>query len=132
MQTIKIGFCGRDYYFAYNGNAMFQLRDILPEGDPIERLQSMLSMQDHDSFHNLCKVVSVLSEQGELIRRYQGYENQDMLTEEMVSVMATPLDMIDLKNAVVSAVLAGYKREVEPQGDVDLGLAEIQKKRKKR
>lgn len=70
-----------------------------------------------------------LANDGELCRREAGKDHRKMLTLEDISMRMKPLDYMLLKNAVVNAIVAGYRREVDSGEDVDLGLAELNEKK---
>lgn len=70
-----------------------------------------------------------LANDGELCRREAGQDHRKMLTLEDISMRMKPLDYMLLKNAVVNAIVAGYRREVDSGEDVDLGLAELNEKK---
>lgn len=70
-----------------------------------------------------------LANDGELCRREAGQDHRKMLTLEDISMRMKPLDYMLLKNAVVNAIIAGYRREVDSGEDVDLGLAELNEKK---
>ena len=70
-----------------------------------------------------------LANDGELCRREAGNDPRKMLTIDDISMRMSPLDYMLLKNAVVNAIVAGYRREVNSTEEVDLGLAEINEKK---
>ena len=63
------------------------------------------------------------------MRRELGYDNAPMLTTESALVLATPMDMIALRKAVMDAIVAGFDREVSYDGYIDLGLMELEQKK---
>ncbi len=107
----------------YNGTALFAVRDIV--GD---NLIDTLTLDTAQGYDDLCRIVAVLAEQGELVRRYEGYDKGPMLSADDVRLLTRPADIPDLKRAVLSAVMLGYGREINPDKEVDLGLRELQKK----
>lgn len=70
-----------------------------------------------------------LANDGELCRRADGYEPRRMLTLDDLSLRMSPYDYVLIKDAVVKAIMAGYRREVDSNEDVDLGLAELNEKK---
>lgn len=125
MKVEKITVGGRDYYLAFNGSAKFAL-DELCGGKSIVGL----TQPDTKEANNLLfQAVSILAEQGELVRRYYGYDKDEMLEAESLPLLLTPMDMLTLKTALYCAVSRGYGREIQDTGgEVDLVLQEIQKK----
>lgn len=123
MNQIEITLAGKQYSLLFNGYAMFAEQELFGETGMIEEIQQNTAK----GFEALCKAVCLLAEQGELARRYEGHEAQEMLSVDQVRVLATPIDMLMLRTAVVRAVMKGYGREIE-ETEKDLGLAELEKK----
>ena len=44
-------------------------------------------------------------------------EKQDLLTEETVELLTTPLDLADYRDAIMTAMVKGTKREVVSEDD---------------
>ena len=125
MKSVKTTLGGREYYLLFNGEAMFRLQDLYGEKPIFE----VLAPNDRAAFGELCKVLAILAEQGELARRQLGYDKGPMLTEEQARALITPAEILALKLEVFKAVALGYGREVEDtSGAVDLVLAELEKK----
>ena len=74
-------------------------------------------------------LLAELVNDGELCRREKGLEPMKMIRAEDFSLRMQPLEYIRLKDAVIQAIGAGYKRETDSNEEVDLGLAEIKKKK---
>lgn len=122
--SIELG--GRKYALLFNGYAMFAERDMFGEAGMLELIQANTA----EGFEALCKAVALLAEQGELVRRYEGHEPDELLTLERIRVLATPLDVPALRMAVINAMVKGYGREVEDE-EKDLGLTELEQKKTK-
>ena len=116
---------GATFWFYYNAAAMFQLSEI---PDAVR----LMSTDSKDSLHAACTVARILSEQGELMRRHQGYDRSDMLDPEEIELFATPKDLIRLKSALVREISIGLELEVEPEEDIDIGLQMLAAKNKKK
>lgn len=82
-----------------------------------------------DSFQNVRWFAVELANDGELCRRRAGYDPRAMLTIDDISLRMPPIEYVILKNAVVNAIVAGYKREINSNEEVDLGLAELHEKK---
>lgn len=122
MGDIKIEIGGQEYYLLYNGAAMFAIDD---GGNISDRLWDTSAA----GFDWICQAVAVLAEQGELARRYMGYDKGPLLTADAVKALTMPIDIIQLRQAVFRAVMAGYGREIKDDDqEIDLGLVELQKK----
>lgn len=129
MKAIKATLAGQEHYLVFNGSAMFAFED--ESGGAGGMLDELTD--DRSGFDKLCRAVTILAEQGELVRRHFGYDQRPMLTEETVRALATPKDIVQLKQAVINAVMQGYGREVtDDQEEVDLGLVELEQKKTKR
>lgn len=110
----------------FNGAAMFEIEERF--GGATKLLDEL--SDGREGFDKLCQATAILAEQGELVRRHFGYEPGPMLTEETVRALATPKDIVLLRQAVINAVMQGYGREVtDDQEEVDLGLAELEQKK---
>lgn len=129
MKSVKISLGGESYYLTFNGAALFDIEERF--GGSTKLLDELNA--GREGFDKLCQATAILAEQGELVRRHFGYEPGSILTEETVKALATPKDIVLLKQAVINAVMQGYGREVtNDQEEVDLGLAELQQKKTKR
>lgn len=70
-----------------------------------------------------------MANDAELVRRGEGYDKGDMLTEDDIQITNPALYRI-YKQAVLKAIEIGYTREVEdPEEEIDLGLQELNKKK---
>lgn len=123
MNQVEITFGGKQYSLLFNGYALFAEREMFGDKGMVEEIQQNTAA----GLEALCKAVCMLAEQGELARRYEGFEPQETLSVDQVRVLATPMDLLMLRTAVVRAVVKGYGREVEEE-EKDLGLAELEKK----
>ena len=122
--TIKLG--GREYYLVFNGSAMFAVEEVF--GGASQMIDTIRE-EGSKAFDSLCKAMVILAEQGELVRRFMGYETQPMLTEESLKIVAAPLDIALMKQAVTRAVIVGFGREIEDDTETDLGLIELNQKK---
>ena len=118
-------FQGKTYHVAYNAWAMFQIQDLSEKRDVMD----VLTENGSEDFPLFCKAAEIMSEAAESIRRYEGRDSEGTLKGEQVSCMATPMDILNLRQAMLAAVIYGYGREIEEENEeIDLGLAELQKK----
>ena len=119
---IKIN--GKTYDLLFNGAAMFAIRDKFETDNITELITENTAL----AFQRTCKIAVILAEQAELARRWLGHTARDMLTEEELLVSVSPLGIMQLKTALVDAMLAGYKRE-NNDDEIDIGLTELNKKK---
>lgn len=118
---IEITFKNETYFLLYNGAAMFELKDI----------KNIYKAVTGD-FEAFCRIVATLSRQGELLRRYEGYDTGKVLDEKTLRITALPYEVLELQQAATKAVLSGLKREVEEEKkERDLSLEKFKKKQGK-
>lgn len=118
-------FYGKTYYLMYTGNAFFDLLDEF--GEPSDIVTKILP-NTREAFDITCKVASVLSEQGAMVRSYMGHKKTDVLESETFKATARPINLIALKRAVSNEIFSGANREENEEEEIDLGLQELQKK----
>lgn len=125
MKAEQIALDGKDYFLIFNGSAKFAIDELC--GD--ESIVTLTQPNTREAIEYLYKAVSILAEQGELVRRHFGYDRGDMLTVESIQLLTTPTDNPELKLAVYQAITRGYGREIEDdEKEVDLVLQELEKK----
>lgn len=128
MRAVKLTLAGRERYLAYTVEAMFQLEARF--GGTQELIEAV-SANSREGFQAACQAASVLAEQGELARRYMGYDCAPIPSAEEIAATTAPSGIAALKTAVASAVSLGFGREIEPENDeVDIGLAELNEQKK--
>ena len=127
MKAVPVTLLGHTYYLLYNGAAMFACNDAFGAGKILE----CIAPNDLEGYEAQCKAVVILAEQGELSRRYYGYDSSEMLTAERLKLETSPVELLAMKQALMKAVLLGYGREIGEDDDqtIDLGLAELNKKK---
>ena len=123
MNEVKVTVCGTEYHLLFNGYAMFAAQDMFEN----RQLGEIVQDNTAEGFVNLCRVFCLLAEQGELARRYEGYDKGETPDEEQLRAAVMPYDVIAMRQSVLEALMRGYKRDV-PEEETDLGLAELQKK----
>lgn len=128
MKAVKITLGGQEYHLLFNGAAMFATDDAFGSGG---KILDVIGGNGKESFDALCKAVSILGEQGELARRALGYDKGEIPSEETVKALASPVDSVVLKRAVLNAITIGYGREVRSDEPTDLGLVELERKQGK-
>lgn len=132
MKTIPFTYGPKTLYLYFNGSAMFALEgldkdraDDQPE--VIERMQQVTP----DGIALLCKVAEILATQGEHCRRYLQYTPERIPSAQELMDILSPVQVLGLRSAVVRAIHEGWTQtESEPDGDIDTGLAELEKKTK--
>ena len=71
MKTAKVTLADATYYLAFDGEAMFTLRDDF--GGTQLALEA-IEQDTRESFAATCAIAAVLAERGELLRRRLGYD----------------------------------------------------------
>ena len=127
MKARRITLAGQDYYLVFNGAAMFEVEDRFGSSS---KLLEDIGTPGRDGFAALCGGLAILAEQGELARRALGYDKGPILAEATVSTLTIPAELTPLRKALMAAIMAGYGREVESDQDVDLGLLELEQKKR--
>lgn len=126
MKTTEYRFHGKTYHLCLNGAALF---DIYDRYGTKGFVTDVIKGNGKKSFQATCWFLQKLAEQGELVRRYQGYEHGKFPTAEYFAAMLRPLDVPAAKQAIAEAVAQGFARECsDDSGPVDEGLAELEKK----
>lgn len=125
MKTVEYKLNGQTYHLCLNGSALF---DIYEKYGSKGFVTDHIKGGDKKSFSATCWILAKLAEQGELVRRHQGFDHGKFPTELMFRAMLGPLDVLDANHAIGLAVALGFRRETGEDEEVDLGLVEIQKK----
>lgn len=60
-------------------------------------------------------LIVLLANQSVLIHNLQNAEKRELLTEEAVELLTSPLDLADYKNTILEAMMKGTKRYVESE-----------------
>lgn len=129
MKAVKITLAGREQYLAYTGEAMFQLQEKF--GTAAELLGA-IGKNTREGLSVACEAAAILAEQGELARRYLGYDKGPIIDAETIRATITPGEIAALKLAIPAAMELGYGRDVvEDNDEVDLGLAELNAQKKR-
>lgn len=118
---------GREYWLVCTADAYF---DILAAygGDFGEKILAA----GRDGFDCAIGCLCILAREGELCRRYMGYEPLDMMNEEEIRRVTLVGDIGKIQACVLSAIEAGMRIEKEADeknaGPVDVGLLKFEKK----
>lgn len=124
-----VNYRGEEHYFLFNGMGMFALEDMFGGKEYLDRVNE----NSAEGLNTLVAVATVLSEQGELARREIGLDKKKIMSKADwgAPLMLQPRDIYSLRTGCIDAVNLGYMQEVsDGDEEVDLGLVELQKKRK--
>lgn len=120
-----------EYWLVYTADAYFEIAEKYG-ADFTEKIRP----GSREAYNIAVGCFCILAREGELCRRYMGYDERPIVTEEDVRRTHLPDGVAPLKDAVWKAVLAGLRVEVEEEkkkkpGEkkpVDVGLLEFEKK----
>lgn len=117
---------GTEYYFLYDGEALFRIQDefgpgVLPE----------MSLTQPGSLENILRVSEIPTEQAAKKCKKYGIDDVPVFKkEEFLTADPMPFMYLDLQKACIDAANIGFERE-QQDGDeeIDLILLKQQKKR---
>ncbi len=127
MKLIPFELDKQEYHLLFNGAALFDVYDQFgDEGSVLDHING----NSRDAFDAVCWYLKELAAQGELYRRYLGYDKLAIPTTELFAVFLSPLDVTRARMAIQAAISAGFGREEAPEEPerVDKSLAEFEKK----
>lgn len=128
MKTYIYKIKNETLHLLYNAEAMIRITE-LGDGD---KISDITKNKTKESFDKLLKIVCIMAEQGELYRRYLGYEPANIITEDALRIIATPKDWAVLKVGVLQAFVEGMSQDcTDEDEEIDLGLMELNKDKKK-
>lgn len=118
---------GKDYYLLFNVPVLLAIED---EYGPA--YVDTLNVKTEEGIRLMLRLVSLMSEQGELARREIGLDAREIKPLSESLTLLQPAQRTELFNACITAHNIGNLRELADEDEeVDLGLIELQKKRKK-
>lgn len=126
MKIVPFEIGGRVVHLCLNGQVLFDFYDKFGYGESITTHWDKKTKQ---TFDDVCWMLAKLSEQGELVRRWQGLDRCPIMIEQFFRANIGVRDVPRAWSAVLRAIDAGFEREEkDKRQDIDLGLAELQKK----
>lgn len=128
MKGFEITFEGTVYTLFYSGEAMFDIDEIIGEA----KINEAVNPKTKEGFQKLCKVVAIMAEQGELMRRYMGYEPREVLEAVHIRLFSDPVGRLDLYTAVMNAYVLGLGRDItgDKKKEVNLTRSAMLSKKK--
>lgn len=131
MKTIEYKIGPKTLHLYMNGDAMFAIQALDGETDGSADAVERMMANDADGVNLLCKIAHILATQGELCRRYLQYSHSRIPTAEELFLILSPMQIVGLRTAVIQTINEGYSQpESDDDGDIDTGLAELEKKTK--
>lgn len=125
MKVHEVDLCGQHLYLLLNGQALF---DIYDKFGTKGFITDPLKDNNKAGFEATCFFLAKLCEQGELLRRWEGQTRGPVFSEQFFRVNLAPREVAAAKDAILAAIVLGFRREEKETGDLDLGLVELQKK----
>ena len=113
--TIRIG--GIDYPMLLTTRAT---KEIAKRYGGLENLgEKLLKAENFEmALDEIVWLIVLLANQSILVHNLQNPEDkQELLTEEAVELLTSPLDLSDYKDAIMNSMLKGTKRHVESEPD---------------
>lgn len=107
--TITLG--GTDYQLILTTLAT---KSIARRYGGLENLGSKLANSEHfeEALDEIVWLITLLANQSILIHNLWNEEKKTLLTEEIVELLTSPYDLAEYKNAIMSAMYRGSKREI--------------------
>lgn len=128
MTTVEYELGGQTWHLLLNGAAYFDILDKY--GTEADGILEHIRPGDKAGFEATCWILAKLAEQGELWRRYQGYDNGPFLTAQRARAEMLLPYVASAKLAITEAVARGFARETkDPEPEyVDKTLQRLKKK----
>ena len=123
MDGLSVTFREHKYTLLFNGNARFDIADLIG----LDGFSAKICEDSREGLDALCEAATIMFEQGELSRRHAGLDSASYPSKDTLRQTLLPVEIMNLRKAVLDAYGQGYGREVE-NVEIDLALAEFQKK----
>lgn len=130
-KLISVNFNGKTYYLNYSMAVMF---DVTEKYGDVQALLSSIQKGGKEEFDNVRWLFARLAEDGELCRREAGYDKQEFIKPEEITLRMKPYEYAEIVQGIIDAVTYGFYREVEnvnEDSEIDIGLAELNQKKTK-
>lgn len=100
---------GETYALSFTAEALFTVYDRFGVTDDILSATKCLE-PSAEGWKNCCWLAALMASQGELQRRYQGYDRKPMVTMEQLRTGFMAAESLDLRKAVRAALEQGFSR----------------------
>lgn len=126
-RTVTVSINGKERTLNYSIEIMFEMAEKY--GNINKALEAM-AQDNKEGFEAVQWFALKMANDGELLRREQGYEKAPLLSEKDISSRIHPLEYSSLRDAVIEAIILGYQRDIKSESEeVDLGLVELNAKK---
>ena len=134
---IKTKFNGREICLFMNGWAMFELDEIkvawndghVETVDRISGTGELLSKLDAERLPILAQTAEILQRAANSANRALGLDGFEVVPADQILALAKPKDLPALQNAVMQAIIDGFKTDAEHDEVVDVFMVENMKKK---
>jgi len=92
-------------------------KSIIRRYGGIENLGEMLSNSDdfEKTLDEVIWLITLLANQSIMIHNLWNEDKKNVLTEEIVELLASPFDLAEYKNAILAAMYKGTKRNIKSE-----------------
>ena len=120
MRSVKFKYRGQEYILAATACALFTIYDEYGTGDIFAQTGCM--EPSAMGWETACRIAAMLSEQGELQRRALGRDKGEILDADILFRTASPVDALNVREAIREALRLGFSREVVEDEDQEVNL----------
>ena len=113
----------RGHKLLYNAAAHFNASDKYVGG-----LLTETSKGGIEGLTAICWALAEMSAQAEAMNKYMKHDTQEPLKADALMVTMRPREIVEARQAILDAVIHGLATEEDENKEVDLVLAELQKK----
>lgn len=126
-RTEKVFINGNQYTLNYGMAVVWELEEKYKTAAEAMKL---VVKGGKDGFDATRWLAVKMANNGEMLRRQQGYDKQPFLAEKDIQPTMNPGEYIPLATAVCHVLNIGYEQEYDdPNKEYDLGLAELNEKK---
>lgn len=125
---VKFQFHGRELHLLYNGNLLYEIQEKY--GDEAN-VFTLCQDNTRAAFLAACNIITMMCEQGELLRRYLGYDPAETPKLEWFRTCSSYGDVGLIKNAIFRTAAHDVDSGVV-EDEIDLGLLELEASEKKK
>lgn len=126
-RMIEVNIGGLKRYLNFSVEVMFDMEDAFGS---LNAAMDMMKKGGREGFDTFKWFFIHMANDAELARREEGYDPMPMLKADDILTHLHPLEHMELVDAVVNAINAGYTREnADKDNDVDIGLEELRQKK---
>ena len=113
-RSANITIAGREYQLVLTTKAT---KEIAKRYGGLQNLGDKLMKSENFemALDEVVWLLTLLANQSILIHNLQNKDKQELLTEDAVELLTSPLELADYKNAIMQAMFKGTKRNIESE-----------------